>query len=148
MAQLVKNPPAMWETGFNLSWEDPLEKGKATQLQYSGLENSIDRKVHGVANSQTRLSDFHFHTLKSEIICSNLGNIFRKFSLSLVLKYSTKSDYKQLKLWINTESYILCRQKVTAANMNEAGLLRLFNISAKCFTFITFIRLGAKPCTY
>ena len=29
VAQLVKNPPAMWETWFrSLSWEDPLEKGK------------------------------------------------------------------------------------------------------------------------
>ena len=31
MAQVVKNPPAMWETGvWSLGWEDPLEKGKAT----------------------------------------------------------------------------------------------------------------------
>ena len=31
VAQLVKNPPAMWETWFRpLGWEDPLEKGKAT----------------------------------------------------------------------------------------------------------------------
>ena len=31
MAQLVKNPPAMWETWVrSLGWEDPLEKGKAT----------------------------------------------------------------------------------------------------------------------
>ena len=31
MAQLVKNPPAMWETWVqSLSWEDPLEKRKAT----------------------------------------------------------------------------------------------------------------------
>ena len=31
MAQLVKNLPAMWETGpRSLGWEDPLEKGKAT----------------------------------------------------------------------------------------------------------------------
>ena len=29
-------------------------------LQYSGLENSMDCIVHGVANSQTRLSNFHF----------------------------------------------------------------------------------------
>ena len=30
MAQLVKNSPAMWETWVrSLSWEDPLEKGKA-----------------------------------------------------------------------------------------------------------------------
>ena len=31
MAQLVKNAPAMWETwDQSPSWEDPLEKGKAT----------------------------------------------------------------------------------------------------------------------
>ena len=30
VAQLVKNPPAMWEIWvWSLSWEDPLEKGKA-----------------------------------------------------------------------------------------------------------------------
>ena len=31
VAQLVKNPPAMWEIWVqSLDWEDPLEKGKAT----------------------------------------------------------------------------------------------------------------------
>ena len=31
VAQLVKNPPIMWETWVpSLGWEDPLEKGKAT----------------------------------------------------------------------------------------------------------------------
>ena len=31
VAQLVKNPPAVWETWVrSLGWEDPLEKGKAT----------------------------------------------------------------------------------------------------------------------
>ena len=31
VAQLVKNPPAMWKTCVqSLGWEDPLEKGKAT----------------------------------------------------------------------------------------------------------------------
>ena len=30
VAQLVKNPPAMWETWVRaLGWENPLEKGKA-----------------------------------------------------------------------------------------------------------------------
>ena len=30
VAQLVKNPPAIWETWVqSLGWEDPLEKGKA-----------------------------------------------------------------------------------------------------------------------
>ena len=31
VVQLVKNPPAMWETWVaSLGWEDPLEKGIAT----------------------------------------------------------------------------------------------------------------------
>ena len=31
VAQLAKNPPAMWEIFIQfLGWEDPLEKGKAT----------------------------------------------------------------------------------------------------------------------
>ena len=51
-----KNLPAMPETRFrSLGQEDPLEKGTAGYLlQYSCLENSIDRwaTVHGVAKSQ------------------------------------------------------------------------------------------------
>ena len=34
-------------------------EGKGYPLQYSGLENSVDCIVHGVAKNQTRLSDFH-----------------------------------------------------------------------------------------
>ena len=36
-------------------------EGKGYPLQYSGLENSMDCMIHGVAKSQTQLSDFHFH---------------------------------------------------------------------------------------
>ena len=54
VAQLVKNSPTMWETWVqSLGREDPLEKGKATHSQYSGLENSMDSIVHRVAKSQT-----------------------------------------------------------------------------------------------
>ena len=35
-------------------------EGKGYPLQYSGLDNSMDCIVHGVAKSWTRLSDFHF----------------------------------------------------------------------------------------
>ena len=41
-------------------------EGKGYALQYSGLENSMECMVHGVAKSQTRLSDFHFHFQKSK----------------------------------------------------------------------------------
>ena len=35
-------------------------EGKGYSLQYSGLENSMDYIVHGVAKSQTRLRNFHY----------------------------------------------------------------------------------------
>ena len=35
-------------------------EGKCYPLQYSGLENSMDCIVRGVAKSPTRLNDFHF----------------------------------------------------------------------------------------
>ena len=66
MASFVaqKNPPAMQETWVrSLGWEDPLEKGTAYPLHYSGLENYMGSIVHGVAKSRTRLSDFHFTSL-------------------------------------------------------------------------------------
>ena len=34
-------------------------EGEGYPLQHSGLENSMDCRVHGVAKSQTQLSDFH-----------------------------------------------------------------------------------------
>ena len=57
------------------------EDGKGYPLQYSGLENSMDRgacwdTVHGVATSQTWLSDwhfsFHFHSQYGSILIENL----------------------------------------------------------------------------
>ena len=51
-------------------------EGDGTLLQYSCLENPMDRgawlaAVHGVAKSRTRLSDFtftfHFHALENEM---------------------------------------------------------------------------------
>ena len=38
----------------------PPGEEKGYTLQYSGLENSADCIVHGVAKSWTQLSDFHF----------------------------------------------------------------------------------------
>ena len=41
-------------------------EGNGYPLQYSGLENSVDRVVRGVAKSQTRLSGFHFYYVLKE----------------------------------------------------------------------------------
>ena len=54
VAQLAKYLPAMWETWVqSLDWEDS-PGGKGYPLQYSGLENSMDCIVHGVAKSWAR----------------------------------------------------------------------------------------------
>ena len=64
MAQLVKNMPAKQETWVRpLGWEDALERGKAIHSR-TGLENSMDCIVRGVAKSQTRLSNFHFTQIR------------------------------------------------------------------------------------
>ena len=61
MAQTVKDPPAMQETWVQpLGWEDPLEKGKATHSSILAWRIPWTVKSHGVAKSQTRLSNFHF----------------------------------------------------------------------------------------
>ena len=41
-------------------------------LQYSGLENSMDCVVHGVAKSRTRLSDFHFGLFRVCVVHAQL----------------------------------------------------------------------------
>ena len=57
---MIKNLPAMQKTWVqSLGWEDSPGEGKGYPLQYSGLENSMNCIVHGIAKSQTRLIDFH-----------------------------------------------------------------------------------------
>ena len=46
------------------------QEGKGYPLQYSGLENSMDCIVHGVTNSPTWLSDFHFTSSIPSLILS------------------------------------------------------------------------------
>ena len=63
VAQIVKNPPAMWETRvWSLGWEDPLEEGMATHSSILAWRIPMNRgdwwaTVHGVEKSQTQLSD-------------------------------------------------------------------------------------------
>ena len=57
LAQLVKNPPQCGRHGYN-PWVGKIPwRRKGYLLQYCGLENSMNCIVHGVAKSQTRLSD-------------------------------------------------------------------------------------------
>ena len=65
---MVKSLPAMQETQVgSLGWEDPPGEGNGSPLQFSGLENPMDRgawwtTVHGITKSPTPLSDSHTHT--------------------------------------------------------------------------------------
>ena len=60
---MVKNLPAIWETWvWSLGGEDSQEEGKATHSSILAWRIPMDRggwraTVHGVAKSQTRLSD-------------------------------------------------------------------------------------------
>ena len=73
MAQRVKNLPAMQEMWCSIPGSGRSSaEGNGYPLQYSCLENSIDRRawqttVHSVAKSQTRLSNYHSHTSPSRM---------------------------------------------------------------------------------
>ena len=75
VAQLVKNPPAMQETWvLSLGWEDPLEKERLRTLVFWPGE------FHGLyspwrSQSQTRLSDFHFHFALIWLIAQLVKNL-------------------------------------------------------------------------
>ena len=66
VAQTVKRLPAVRETWvWSLSWEDPLEKAMATHSSILAwkipcTEEPGRLQSHGIANSQTRLSDFTY----------------------------------------------------------------------------------------
>ena len=71
-AQLVKNPPAMWETWvWSLGWEDPLEKGKATHSSILAWRIPWTVSPMGL-HSRTLLRDFHFHnqTIQNNTLCT------------------------------------------------------------------------------
>ena len=43
-------------------------EGNSYPLQYSGLENSMDCTVHGVAKNRTRPHDFQFHSMSGPVV--------------------------------------------------------------------------------
>ena len=74
MAQTVKQLSTMRETRVrSLGWEDPLEKEMAIHSRTIAwkIPWTEEPGVHGVAKSQTELSDFtftfHFHALEKEM---------------------------------------------------------------------------------
>ena len=80
VAQLVKNPPAMWETWVrSLGWEDPLGKGKMTHSSILAWRIPWTRQSMGsqrVRHDRATFS-FTFAFLSSDLI------------LKTVIKYKT-----------------------------------------------------------
>ena len=78
VAQMVKNPPAMQESRVRtLGWEDPLEERMATHSSIHPWRIPMDRGAwwatgHGVAKSQTRLSDYVQQRLGTVLSLSHL----------------------------------------------------------------------------
>ena len=76
---VVKNPSAKAgnarEMGLNTWLRITLGIGNGNPLQYSCLENSMDRKVHGVSKSRTQLSTQH-----TRLLCAFWGKIIKAAS--------------------------------------------------------------------
>ena len=109
MAQLVKNPPAMRKTWVrSLGSGRSAGEGKGRPLQYSGLENPMDGIVHGVAESQTSLSQVTVEGRKS-LVC--LVSLLGKPGIcvcGLILEGSRQApDSLSLCVWLTGP--LLCR---------------------------------------
>ena len=101
------------------NWEAQFAEGNGTPLQYSCLENPMDRGVwwaalHGVAKSRARLSDFtftfYFHALEkdmtthSSILAWRIPGVEELLSMGL---HKVGHDWSDLAAMINNVSHPL-----------------------------------------
>ena len=86
-------------------------EGNGNPLQYSCLKNSMDRgawraPVHGVTNSQTRLSDEHFHSQESSACVSSLCPLTERGRAWVSLpQFTWESDLMLATRLANTEGF-------------------------------------------
>ena len=101
----MQETPEIW-VRF-LGWEDPLEEGMATQLQYSCLENLMNReawqvRVHGVTQNRMQLSmhagitELKLFAVSKEILKSNGDQVSIQFC-SVQFSHSVVSDSLRLR---------------------------------------------------
>ena len=91
-------------------------EGKDCPLQYSGLENSMDYIVHGVAKSQTWLSNFHFSLLKVHGLFSTTSRYHTQWETQRELStipsiLTTQGDFHPAVPWL-LEGYFCGSQQV------------------------------------
>ena len=130
VAQLVKNLPAMWETWvWSLGWEDSPGEGKGYPLQYSGLENSMDYIIHGVARSWTWLSDFHFHLRmsKSNLMKSSKGRKERAVGKNSVIQNLKDNNWmSKLRSTWSLEFFVSLRHSSNSTSIDHLLHVRDF----------------------
>jgi len=63
-----------------LGWDYPPGEGKDYPLQHSGLENSVDCVVHGIAKSPTGPNNFTFTFINTELF-SEYGMVLSDFGI-------------------------------------------------------------------
>ena len=68
-------------------------EGKGYPLQYSGLENSMDCVVHGIATSWTRLSNFNFDFVGLRC-CSGFSLVIASGAYSLIAVASLVAEHR------------------------------------------------------
>ena len=104
VAQMVKNWPKMHETGLIPGWRRSLGEGNGNPFQYSCLDNTMNREawwaiVHGVAKSQTQLSNWHTHVHK------HTGTISQQSMMNVVWSIAVVHEW----YFINTQLLTLAR---------------------------------------
>ena len=83
-------------------------EGKGHPLQYSGLENSMNYTVHGVAKSRTWLSSFHFQVVNMHQSVIEALNLITTLNLGFLwwsnnptfnahINWKTHWDFRNLK---------------------------------------------------
>ena len=81
VTQLVKNPPALWETWVRLlDWEDPLEKGMATHSSILAWRIRWTVKSVGVSKSWTQLSNFYV----TYTVCLYLDHMIYPLKITII----------------------------------------------------------------
>ena len=116
MVQLVKNPPARWETWvWSLGWEDPLEKRKATHAsilawripwteEAGGLQPVVSQK------SQTQLSDYT--TNASSWLQRNISDEYTPpWIPSCFFYYICLWHHSGLRSWEKNDLPCVCRKR-------------------------------------
>ena len=119
----------MWETWvWSLGWKNPL-KGKATHSSILGLQNSMDCIVHGVAKTQTWLSNFHFilFSLSSLNMSFLVCKIFAEKSSDSPMGVALYSQFSSAPVMSNSVTPWTAACQASLSITNSQSLLKLMS---------------------